>query len=330
MMEETLLITCIVTAIGSCGATWVARKSALHYAVLDIPNDRSSHSSPTPRVGGVAVILSALTASAITGALPPSIYIAAVVLAGLSFIDDIITLPVLPRMLVQAIVVFFVSTFAVTTVDILPIHLPAYLAVGIVGLGWLWFINLYNFMDGIDGITSVETLSICIGIICIGLIEPAAEHLIAPAAILAAAMLGFAWWNWSPAKIFLGDVGSITLGFLCGYLLLSLAAAGELVAALLLSGYYLADATITLIRRALRGDKIWQAHKEHFYQRAYQNGFSHREICIRIFILNVLLIGCAVATLYGFKAWAFFGGSLIILFTLMYSSAVFNKNDNSL
>jgi UDP-N-acetylmuramyl pentapeptide phosphotransferase/UDP-N-acetylglucosamine-1-phosphate transferase len=156
----------------------------------------------------------------------------------------------------------------------------------VAALLWIWFLNLYNFMDGIDGITGIETSCIAGGL---WLLSPAEGQ----AAVLAGAAAGFLIWNWHPAKIFLGDSGSVPLGYLLGWLLLRMAGDGVWAPALILPAYYLADATITISKRALRGEKIWQAHREHFYQRAVQGGTSHRLVALLILISDVALVEAA-------------------------------------
>src|SRR3546814_9909535 len=116
-------------------------------------------------------------------------------------------------------------------------------------------------------------------------------------ASIAAAAAGFLWWNWHPAKVFLGDVGSVPLGFMLGWLLLGLAAAGHWAPALILPLYYLADATITLACRALRRERVWRAHREHFYQRAVQRGRSHATVSRAVFGVNACLAALALASL---------------------------------
>ncbi|MGY8990337.1 MAG: MraY family glycosyltransferase, partial [Rhodospirillales bacterium] len=135
--------------------------------------------------------------------------------------------------------------------------------------------------------------------------------------ILASAV-GFLWWNWQPAKIFLGDVGSISLGFFLGWLLLILAAEGQWAAALILPLYYLTDTTVTLIKRAVRGEKIWHAHNEHFYQRAVQRGLSHRHVSIVVMIANAGLIGSAILSAL-FQPWIpLLGAAIITVLLLLY------------
>ena len=152
-------------------------------------------------------------------------------------------------------------------------------------------------MDGIDSITGVEAGCIGIGIALIAMQFPSFSiDPLLPTAIAAAA-IGFLWWNWHPAKIFLGDVGSVPLGYLLGWLLLNLASSGFWAPALILPLYYLADATITLVRPAARGERVWEAHREHFYQRAVQGGRSHAQVSTGVGLCNVALLGLAALSL---------------------------------
>ena len=172
---------------------------------------------------------------------------------------------------------------------------PFFIDRAVMIVGWAWFINLYNFMDGIDGITGIETISLatgtCLVMAAIGLNDP---FLSTTTLLLTGTALGFLALNWHPARIFLGDVGSIPLGYLTGFCLLSLAVQGHLVAALILPLYYLADSGITIARRALRGEKIWQAHRQHFYQRAALHTGKHDIVVLFIAVANVALIGAAL------------------------------------
>jgi UDP-N-acetylmuramyl pentapeptide phosphotransferase/UDP-N-acetylglucosamine-1-phosphate transferase len=164
----------------------------------------------------------------------------------------------------------------------------------VIVLCWLWFINLTNFMDGIDGITCMQVIVMCVGICLISLLFPLPHALTTQASILAAAALGFFWFNRHPAKLFMGDVGSITLGFLMFYLLLSLSLNGALLSALILPAYYLSDATFTLLTRLLRREKIWQAHSSHAYQKAVRRGLKHTEVVHKITLLNICLVILAI------------------------------------
>lgn len=218
------------------------------------------------------------------------------VLMAVSWLDDRINLPPGPRFLAHILAV--AALLALLPGDALLFQgwLPLWLDRLVTVLGWLWFVNLYNFMDGIDGITGIETACLGVGIAVIALLAGGPVDAAPLALACAAAGLGFLVWNWHPARIFLGDVGSVPLGFLLGGLLVQLAAAGQLAAAIILPAYYLADATITLVRRALRGEKVWQAHRQHFYQRAVQGGKTHAQVSLAILAGNLLLLGCALVS----------------------------------
>src|SRR5215471_9726476 len=160
----------------------------------------------------------------------------------------------------------------------------------------VWFVNLVNFMDGIDWMTVAEAVPVTGAILVLGLAGVVAPLPALLAAALLGAIIGFAPFNKPVARIFLGDVGSLPVGLLLGWLLLQLAAAGHLAAALLLSLYYLADATITLVQRIARAETIWQAHRTHFYQRATDRGLSVTNVVARVFVVNLVLAGLAFIT----------------------------------
>ena len=164
---------------------------------------------------------------------------------------------------------------------------------GLLLLAGLWFVNLVNFMDGLDWMTVAEVVPITGAIIVLGPFQ----HLASPgiiAAALCGAMIGFAPFNRPVAKLFLGDVGSLPIGLLLGWCLLQLVLDQHLAAALLLPLYYLADATITLLRRIMRREPFWAAHRSHFYQRATDNGFSVMQVVSEVFGLNLVLAVLAV------------------------------------
>jgi UDP-N-acetylmuramyl pentapeptide phosphotransferase/UDP-N-acetylglucosamine-1-phosphate transferase len=164
-------------------------------------------------------------------------------------------------------------------------------------IGTLWFVNLVNFMDGLDWMTVVEVIPITAALAAIGLLGVLPwQHLVISLA-LCGAMIGFAFFNRPVAKLFLGDVGSLPIGLLLGWLLIVLATNGGRAAAVLLPLYYLADSTITLVRRAARGEPVGQAHRSHSYQRATDRGFRVIEVVARVFAINVALAALALATI---------------------------------
>jgi len=262
------------------------------HAFLDVPNARSNHIAPTPRGGGIAVVFT-LVMGLLLMDVGYSIVLAMLLLAAISFIDDLIRVPPALRLVAQAVAVWI----AMTGMEGLLFN--GLLSVAddkiITMLLWIWFINLFNFMDGIDGISGSEMICVGIGLCLLTVITNAFPSTLAEYALVAvAAGFGFLWWNWHPAKIFLGDVGSIPIGFLLAYLLLLAAKDGYVYAAMILPAYYLADGTITLVRRTWRGEKPWKAHSEHFYQKAVRNGRSHDGVVRLIIGVNMLLVLCAV------------------------------------
>lgn len=285
-------------------------------AVMDIPNERSSHKVPTPRGGGLVVTLVVVIGWGIAIALlgsGPYMVAASVVLGGaavlgaLSWIDDRVNLPRRLRFPVHVAAV--AAALAVLPADAVVFQgvLPVWADRVVTGLAWVWFVNLYNFMDGIDGISGVQTASIGLGIagLALGLGVGVASGL--PVAVLgtiaAGAAIGFLMWNWHPAKVFLGDVGSIPLGYLLGWLLLVLALSGWLAVAFILPAFYLADATLTLLLRAARGGPVLAPHREHFYQRAvHQGGLRHDQVVVRVLAGNVVLVAAAVVAAAGAPA----------------------------
>lgn len=304
-----MFITYWLLLIGSALFSFVAVALVLfllkRYSVLDIPNSRSNHTSPVPRGAGIGLlcviipIISALSSIDNSWDYTPPLLISALVLSGLSFIDDVRSLPVFIRLFSQVIAVYFgvMVAYQGLSEPVLFSSLPLPVEKLLVGVAWIWFINLYNFMDGIDGITACETFFIALGIIIlsifIGLVPSFLPYW---AAVIAGAAVGFYGLNKYPAKIFIGDSGSILLGYFLGYLLLALTLNGQLLYALLISLYYLLDSTITLSKRLFRGDKIWHAHSEHYYQQAVRSGLAHSNAVLTIAVLNsflVLLAGIA-------------------------------------
>jgi UDP-N-acetylmuramyl pentapeptide phosphotransferase/UDP-N-acetylglucosamine-1-phosphate transferase len=269
------------------------------------PNARSSHEAPTPQGGGVAVVLGGFMALAAIALFDPAarapfaglmpLAAAVMMLMVVGVADDIFSLAPLPRLALQAVAVIAAVATLPAELRALPV-VPLAVERGVEIVAMLWFVNLVNFMDGIDWITVAETVPITAGLLILALLGavPQPPALIAPA--LLGAMLGFAPFNRPVAKLFLGDGGSLPIGLVLGWLLLQLAGNGHLAAALLLPLYYLADATITLLRRMARGERIMQAHRSHFYQIATTRGFSVMDVVRRVFAANVVLVWLAVAT----------------------------------
>ncbi len=299
-----LAIAVPVAAAALCAGGIVLLHPLLVRYALARPNARSSHTTPTPQGAGIAVIAATVALVAATGLVAGSAVVtpalgvvmaAAVGLAALGAVDDLRPIAVLPRLVLQ-----FAAVAAVVAVLPADLHilapLPVWLERALTLLALLWFVNLVNFMDGLDWMTVAEMLPITVALAGFGLAGAAPAVVLPVALALAGALVGFAPFNRPVARLFLGDVGSLPLGLLVGWCLVLLAGGGHLVAALLLPLYYLADATLTLARRLGRGEKVWVAHRSHFYQRATDNGFRVIEVVRDVFVLNIALAALAACS----------------------------------
>ena len=296
------LLGVALAAILSFAMTWALRPLLLRFA-LARPNARSSHKTPTPQGGGIAVVGATLIVAGVLIALfrstglkfPATIFGATLFIATVGAIDDLKSIPVLPRLATQGLAVGIVVLTIPSELQYIP-ACPLWLERGILLIGGLWFVNLVNFMDGLDLMTVAETVPIAATVVALGLIGDLPWATTIVAATLGGAVLGFVPFNRPVAKVFLGDVGSLPIGLLLGWCLLELAYRGYLTAALLLPLYYLADATVTMLRRLFAGEKIWTAHRLHFYQRATDNGFTVTGVVCTVFALNIGLAGLAIAS----------------------------------
>jgi UDP-N-acetylmuramyl pentapeptide phosphotransferase/UDP-N-acetylglucosamine-1-phosphate transferase len=328
-MPELALLAAISAgaALIACLGTRALIPLLRRAAVLDRPNERSSHVVPTPRGGGIAVvaaILVAWLAVVAVGLVGPRMLIicfGAGLLAAISWLDDLGGLSLSVRLVAQLVAVGLGILPALPEELVFRGWLPPGLDAVAAVLLWLWFINLFNFMDGIDGLAGSEAAAIGIGLVLyasVGMTRSPGLALLSAA--VAAAALGFLVWNWAPARIFLGDVGSVPLGYLLGCLLLGVTADGGWKIALILPLYFLADSTITLLRRLFRGERFWLPHRQHFYQRAAQRGLGHAEIVYRVIAADVLLVGCGWAAENGGGVVAL-GAAAVVVAVLLLSLA---------
>ncbi len=300
MIPTYLLVLAAVVGGLSWVGTWRVVAWLRGRAILDRPNARSSHVVPTPRGGGLGALPPVLLGWVLLAFLLDGpawrwvVVAGAILLAAVSWRDDRGHVPVRVRLLAQLAAV--VPAALLLPGPVTQGWLPGWLDLAFAAVAWVWFANLYNFMDGIDGITGVETVALGGGLAAVALVAGPADEA-GFGLVLAAGAAGFLAWNWHPARVFLGDVGSVPFGYLAGGLLLALAAAGHWAAALILPLYYLADATLTLLRRLARGEAVWRAHREHFYQRAVQGGLSHAAVATRVAVADLALVGCALWSL---------------------------------
>ena len=294
----------VVMLLGSAaGLSWLLTGRVMTYGrqrLMDLPNDRSSHEQPTPRGGGLAIVIAfslSLVILFAVGLLPWPLLMAMsalLPLAVVGFIDDHGHVSARWRFLLQAMAAGWALYWlgGIETVRVNDVSLALGPVAGLLaGLYMVWMLNLFNFMDGIDGIAASETLSV--GLMAalllslgtgIGLTATAWVAL-----ALAAASGGFLVWNWPPARIFMGDVGSGVLGFVLAVLALWSAIHEELslVVWLILAGVFLVDATLTLLIRMLRGERWYKAHRSHAFQHAARRWGSHRTITLSVLAINV-------------------------------------------
>ena len=296
------LLTAFAAAIISAVVVRLIRPQLLKHALAK-PNARSSHRTPTPQGAGIAVIAATLVIAAIvllcTGAstnFPAALFAATLFIAVVGFADDMKPIPVLPRLLLQAVAIGAIVLASPADLRIVPV-VPLWAERGLLVLAGLWFVNLVNFMDGIDWMTTAEVVPVTVAMTLLGLSGELPSSATIVAAALCGAMIGFAPFNRPVASIFLGDVGSLPIGLLLGWSLLQLALHHHPAAALLLPLYYLADATVTLFRRMMRREPFWVAHRSHFYQRATDNGFTVLQVVSRVFGLNLVLAVLAAVSI---------------------------------
>jgi Fuc2NAc and GlcNAc transferase len=286
----------VVVLVAAYGLTFALRRYALARSLMDVPNARSSHTVPTPRGGGVAIVLvflAAISLLAFSAMLDTRVWLAlfgsGALVAVVGFLDDHNHIAARWRLLGH----FAAGAWALLWLGGMPGLLGA--VDGLPALWWLfglfylvWMLNLYNFMDGIDGIASVEAICVCAGACLIYALSGHPQLIWLPA-LLAAAVSGFLLWNWPPAKIFMGDAGS---GFL-GLILATLSVQAGWVetdyfwAWVILLGVFIVDATFTLLRRLLRGDKVYQAHRSHAYQYASRVHRRHLPVTVATALINL-------------------------------------------
>ncbi len=305
MSKLTVFLLPVAAATICSMAIVLARPWLVRYA-LARPNARSSHQQPTPQGGGIAVVGTTLLLAVIFAAADPSfgqpalvaltpMIAAATLLALVGAVDDIRTLGAMQRLIWQLLAVAAIVVALPVEIRIVPM-LPLWIERALTIVGTLWFVNLVNFMDGIDWMSVAEFVPLTGALILLDRLEvlPAAAAL--PTYALFGALIGFAPFNRPVARLFLGDVGSLPIGLIVGWLLFQLAASGHVTAAFLLPLYYTLDATLTLLHRIAHGEDVMQAHRAHFYQRATDRGFTVLQIVARVFTLNVVLAAIAIAT----------------------------------
>ena len=288
----------LIAFIAAVALTGILRRYALAASLLDIPNARSSHSLPTPRGGGVAIVvvfllgtIALLKFGILTTTMTAALLGAGAWIAVVGFIDDHQHIAARWRLLAH----FIGAAWGLFWLGgVAPLILTDNL---MIDLGWfgtllgafylVWLLNLYNFMDGIDGLASIEAISVCVGGVLLSLSNAPTQ--VYEFSLLIMAVAGFLVWNFPPAKIFMGDAGSGFLGITIGLFSLQSAHLNPQFfwSWLILLGVFIVDATWTLARRFLNGEKVHEAHRSHAYQSASRHYSSHKTVSLAVATINV-------------------------------------------
>jgi UDP-N-acetylmuramyl pentapeptide phosphotransferase/UDP-N-acetylglucosamine-1-phosphate transferase len=297
------------------------RRWSLRRKLFDIPNERSSHTTPTPRGGGLVIVLIGLTAYTvyavfIAGDFAWSYVLGAMLIAGISWLDDLYSVSFVWRFLVHALaavlVINYVGYFGESYIPFFQTAKKGDIAGVTVTFLWIvWLTNAYNFMDGIDGIAGMQAVTAGIGWLVVGnLLGSGSVEFYG--GVLASSSLGFLMQNWQPARIFMGDVGSAFLGF--SFAVLPLLAGREMgaasenrrflpIAAVALVWLFVFDTVYTFFRRAANAEKVWEAHREHLYQKFVAAGFSHRLTAGLYGLISILTVSATILWIGLRGAW---------------------------
>ena len=305
--DMAYLFVIAVTTLLAWALTGLATWYAIHFELLDQPGKRHSHRDATPRGGGAGLVLALVVATAWLGAASmPGFWLSCVlpgvvILALTGWWDDHRSLSARLRFLVQLAVTVYLLACATGSG-----WMGGPIAMVLAGFFILWMTNLYNFMDGSNGMAGLQGLFG--GCVLAGLFAHAGDHASSLLALLvAAACAGFLPWNLGRARVFMGDVGSLALGFCFAALLVYVTESGAfaLPVGLLVMLLFLADSTLTLLARVMRGERWYNAHRQHLYQRLIAHGWSHGRVALIYQAINLALIlpGIGVAVRYPALAW---------------------------
>jgi len=270
--------------------TYIVREVYIRKAIMDIPNERSSHTIATPHGGGIAIMITFFVGISylhVTNEIDASLFYALLSVLPItlvSFLDDMFEITAKTRLFIQALsavsALFFLEgvsllNLQVTELNSILINIFAFITI-------IWLTNLYNFLDGIDGYAGSEAIFVSVG-----------AYLLfqnSVSLVIAFSVVGFLFFNWHKASIFMGDVGSASLGFIFAVLLFSDASTSNFVGWLVLLGLFWFDATYTLIRRYFNKEKLSSAHKKHMYQRFNQLGYSHAFVVLTAMLINSIFL----------------------------------------
>jgi len=330
-----IIFSCLVAFLFSTGLTWTTRIFAIRRSILDIPNERSSHLLPTPRGGGIAIVITFIIAMFylkhrgwIDANLAWAIAGGGLIIAAVGYCDDVRSIKarfrILLHFLAAAWAVYWLGGFPILILGSIKFYLHAW-GIVLAVIGIVWCINLYNFMDGIDGLAGSEGIfvSVASGIAlwCAG-----ANQLPLMMYLLAATIAGFTLWNWPPAKIFLGDVGSGFLGYIFATLGLYTVNTTLLPVSfwIIILAVFLCDSTFTLIYRIIQRKQWYAAHREHAYQQLIAHGASHKKVTLTILLFNCcVLFPIAMTILFWPSQTAWVVGFLLLGLCVIWASINF-------
>lgn len=301
------MVASLLAFVVAAGGTGLLRRYALRSNLVDVPNHRSSHEVPTPRGGGLAIVVGASLAFAILGVrggldlpLLLTLLVGGGVVAATGFLDDRYQLRAGTRLVIHMVAagwaVYWCGGLSVVQIG------EHTFSIGWIGyvlecLAIVWMLNLFNFMDGIDGLAASEATFAAWAAAGLALMTPMPSGVSAASIAFGAACCGFLLWNWAPAKIFMGDTGSGYLGYVLAVLALAMSRNYGVFASiwLILVATFVVDATVTLIGRLVRGERVHQAHRSHAYQWLSRRWRSHRRVSAANMAINLLwLLPCAV------------------------------------
>lgn len=305
--QQTLLGLGMVMLVSTalCGLVL----AMLHrFKIMDVPNERSQHSVPTPRGGGWGILLTALPlwlffsdCLPIRGMQVTVICVLVLVLAVVAWLDDLKEVSASIRLFIQAAIALIIIGLVPYETILVTDYWPRWLEHGLLFFGVIWMINLHNFMDGADGLLATQVITVLVGLAGMLYLADARIDLIARVLILAAATGGFLVWNFPRAKLFAGDIGSMALGLLITVLIIESTEYLHIATIMILPLYFVMDATVTLVRRVAAGHHPFTPHREHFFQKILQAGWSTRHLLAAVFLLNAIL--CMIAIGWRSQPW---------------------------
>lgn len=282
-----------------------------YFGIVDRPSARRAHAKVTPRCGGVSIVLTFCLGLAISDKIENDSFFLSLrvigpllVVAFISLLDDIWDISILLRLITHIIVSGIILYLFLYPRTLFYNELPEWLDYVLSLFLLTTFINIYNFMDGIDGITSVESIHLSITIIILSLLRYDTiihvHFVVVMATLVLGCSIAFIYYNWSPSKIFLGDVGTISLGLIIGLCLVLIAASEQklFVSVIIACLYYIADGVGTILIRITKLEKIWLPHLNHFFQKAVRKNMSHKEVSTKIAICNFILMLLSISALY--------------------------------